>query len=130
MVVADLSAMANAGADRRKAGGVEPPPHPNDLDRRRLARALVRRHRYRYVTPRVLREGDSLRVTSPNCSRNIDADGGVIDIALLRYAAGERLWRLHYRDHAAARWCCGRESNDLDALLEELIRDPQRCYWP
>lgn len=30
------------------------PPHPNDLDRKRIARALMARKRYRYVTPDVL----------------------------------------------------------------------------
>ena len=52
--------------------------HPNDLDRKRIERALAKRARYRYVLPRVLPEARGYRIESPCCSRNIDAEGGVI----------------------------------------------------
>lgn len=99
-----------------------------DLIQRRLERALRGRARYRYVRPRVLREGQAYRVESRCCSRNVDPQGGVIDIALLTPAehAG---WQLHARDHAAGAWVA-QHSGSLDELLELLCVDAQRRYWP
>ena len=54
-----------------------------DLTLRQIERALRERTRYRYVSPRVLREGQGFRIESPCCSRNVDTTGGVIDIAWL-----------------------------------------------
>ena len=64
--------------------------HPNDFDRKRIERALKARKRYRYVTPRVAAVTDGYRIESPCCSRNIDPDGGVVDVALLLYRRGRR----------------------------------------
>ena len=112
-----------------------------DFMQRRLERALRQRVRYRYVRPRVLREGEGFRVESPCCSRNVDPSGGVIDIALLvpvaaldaRGSSGARAargWRLHARDHAARAWVLHHESAQLDELLDLLCVDAQRVFWP
>ena len=47
-----------------------------DLMPHRLAHALRERVRYRYVQPRVVREGTSFRIQSPCCSRNVATNGG------------------------------------------------------
>ncbi|MDR2129260.1 MAG: hypothetical protein LBP52_09390 [Burkholderiaceae bacterium] len=107
--------------------------------RHRLERALRQRVRYRYVKPRVLREGDGLRIESPCCSRNVDAQGGVIDIALLLPVGGDehqgsgqaaQLWRLFARDHAAGGWVLQHESERIDDLVQLLCTDARRVYWP
>ncbi len=78
-----------------------------ELDRRRIQRALRERVRYRYVQPKVMGEVDAdgepagWRIVSPCCSRNIDPDGGEIDIAWLQPLPDSR-WRLHMRDHQLA----------------------------
>jgi len=115
--------------------------HILDLMQHRLERALRQRVRYRYVRPRVLREGEGFRVESPCCSRNVDPSGGVIDIALLTpiTARGSRKrpsgrttqgWRLHVRDHAAGIWVPHHESQQLAELLDLLCIDAQRLFWP
>lgn len=107
----------------------------------RLERALRQRVRYRYVQPRVLREGAGLRIESPCCSRNVDPGGGVIDIALLIPSASRTLsdqppdkrgrgWSLHARDHAAGAWVLQHESDQLDVLLDLLCIDAERQFWP
>lgn len=104
-----------------------------DFVQLRLARALRQRARYLYVKPRVLREGASLRIESPCCSRNVDPQGGVIDIALLSPVAsgGELpLWMLFRRDHAQQRWAQHGEPATLDELTELLCGDPDRVFWP
>lgn len=53
------------------------------LDRVRIEVALEARSRYKYVNPQLVREGAGWTVRSPNCSRNVDKQGGVIDIAWL-----------------------------------------------
>jgi hypothetical protein len=100
----------------------------SELLRRRVLRALERRERYRYVRPEVQASGEGWVVTSPCCSRNIDPDGGVIDIALLQRSAGG--WILSRRDHAGARWVRHSKGARLDTLLDVLCEDPQRVFWP
>lgn len=95
----------------------------------RLERALCERERYRYVRPQVLQEGECYRVQSPNCSRNIDPSGGVIDIALL-VPHGANRWCLCARDHAHASWEPLLQAAELDAALELLCVDPERRFWP
>ncbi|TDV15752.1 DUF3024 domain-containing protein [Paraburkholderia caballeronis] len=100
-----------------------------DFTQHRIERALRDRVRYRYVRPRVERQPDGYRIESPCCSRNVDPDGGVIDIArLARDASG--LWRLHARDHATRRWVEQCASRDLTALLDILCADAARAFWP
>jgi hypothetical protein len=100
-----------------------------DFIRIRIERALAQRARYRYVQPKVLREERGFRIESPCCSRNVDASGGVIDIALLTRDKSGR-WHLHARDHAARRWRLHRAGADLEALLAVLCQDADRIFWP
>ncbi|WP_059410650.1 DUF3024 domain-containing protein [Cupriavidus basilensis] len=100
-----------------------------DLTRYRVERALRQRARYRYVRPRVLREAQGLRIESPCCSRNVDATGGLIDIAWLA-RDGEGQWCLHARDHAARCWVLRQRSVELAPLLDALCVDAERVYWP
>lgn len=100
-----------------------------DFTQRQIERALRERARYRYVRPRVLRERDGYRIESPCCSRNVDPQGGLIDIArLVLDASGS--WHLQARDHAAHRWVERHESADLARLLELLRVDAARVFWP
>jgi len=97
------------------------------LDRAAILRALAARQRYRYVQPRVEREGDGWKIVSPNCSRNIDRAGGEIDIAwLVREGRG---WSLYARDHAAGAWALKLQAAPLADALRRLCDDPQREFW-
>jgi hypothetical protein len=98
-----------------------------ELDRRRVLRVLRERARYRYVRPMLQPAADGWRVTSPCCSRTVDPDGGVIDIAWLE-RVGSR-WRIYYKDHAARCWTPCRDGRLTD-LLELLRLDPDRIFWP
>lgn len=95
----------------------------------RIERAIAGRERYRYVRPRVEREGRGWRIVSPNCSRNIDPSGGEIAIAWL-VPANEGLWLLHARDHARDCWHLTGAGLTLAAALQRVCEDPQRVYWP
>jgi hypothetical protein len=90
--------------------------------------ALRERARYRYVQPVVVRAARGWRVVSPCCSRNVDADGGVIDIAWFEPTG--RGWRLHARDHARGGWVAHAEAPQLADLFDALCRDPARVFWP
>jgi hypothetical protein len=101
----------------------------------RLERALRERVRYRYVEPQVLREGESFRIQSPCCSRNVDPSGGLIDIALLTPdAAGEPGagggWSLAARDHTGGSWVQRMSNEPLDTVLDALCVDSERQFWP
>lgn len=100
-----------------------------DFVQHRLQRALRQRVRYRYVRPSVLREGESFRIQSPCCSRNVDASGGVIDIALLVPSAAQR-WCLCARDHANGTWVTRFKDEPLDTVLDLLCVDHERQFWP
>ena len=99
-----------------------------DIDKRRIERALRQRVRYRYVRPLVVREVDGWRIVSPCCSRNIDAQGGVIDIAWLRN--DPPVWRLYARNHAHSNWVEYERSEKIVELLDAICLDPQRVFWP
>ena len=99
-----------------------------DLEARRIARALAARVRYKYVQPRVEREGLGWKVVSPNCSRNIDPQGGEVDIAWL-VPHDEGGWLLYSRDHVQDCWQLRRQDRSLPALLVHLCEDPAREYW-
>ncbi|MDP9902776.1 DUF3024 domain-containing protein [Variovorax ginsengisoli] len=111
-----------------------------DLMQCRLERALRERTRYRYVRPRVLREGDAFRIESPCCSRNVDPEGGVINIALLAPGAPRlsrsqpgrtvQSWRLFARDHVTGTWVAQDESDEVGELMDVLCVDAQRIFWP
>jgi hypothetical protein len=100
-----------------------------NLTLHRLERALRERVRYRYVRPEVLQEGEAFRIQSPNCSRNVDKNGGVIDIALLVPHEANR-WCLCARDHAAGEWVPRLQNAALDDALDTLCVDSERQFWP
>lgn len=100
---------------------------PPQLLQRRIERALRGRTRYRYVQPQVLNEEQGWRIVSPCCSRRIDPDGGLIEIAWLQ-RLGPSDWRLHAREHEAARWR-GVLDGRLDELLAHLAADPLHEFW-
>ncbi|MGO9514122.1 MAG: DUF3024 domain-containing protein [Steroidobacteraceae bacterium] len=104
-------------------------PQPNELDRKRIARALAARKRYRYVSPRVRVVESGYIIESPCCSRKVDPSGGCIDVALLQYAPGENPWRLYRKLHDLGRWHLHGTFNGLFALLQEVNTDPLRLFW-
>lgn len=104
------------------------------LDRVRIEVALEARKRYKYVSPQVLREGAGWKVVSPNCSRNVDKNGGAIDIAWLAPVESDApglpsAWLLHARDHDAGRWVPKLRAPTLAQALERLAADPEREFW-
>lgn len=103
--------------------------HPNDFDRRRIRRALKARRRYRYVSPTVAGVNGGYRIESPCCSRNIDADGGVIDVALLLYDADRATWQLFRKNHKTKTWEFHSTYDRLVELLDRLNVDPERTFW-
>lgn len=119
----------NAKASRRIEVDAGACPHPNDVDRKRIERALSGRERYRYVTPAVRPAERGYRIESPCCSRNIDENGGTIDIARIEFVAAERCWQLHRRNHALHTWEYHAEYPSLAALLTELNQDRKRVFW-
>ncbi|HEX6363873.1 MAG TPA: hypothetical protein VFZ93_13010 [Albitalea sp.] len=100
-----------------------------ELDALRIDRVLARRTRYRYVRPRVVREGGGWKIVSPNCSRTIDARGAEIDIAWLEPDGAGR-WLVHARDHRAGAWTPKVGTASLAAALAIVCADPDREYWP
>ena len=103
--------------------------HPNDVDRKRIERALDARARYRYVSPEVRAEEGGYRIQSPCCSRNVDQSGGVIDIAQLEYVSELQTWRLYRKDHARREWQLYAAFSALSELLQFLNQDPDRIFW-
>jgi Protein of unknown function (DUF3024) len=101
--------------------------HPNELDLRRISRLLKKRERYQYVLPVVQAVPGGYRIVSPCCSRNIDQDGGLIDIARIEWEAG--VWRLYSRNHACAQWLMHSQASHLDRLMEGLNEDRKRVFW-
>lgn len=105
------------------------PPHPNDLDRKRIERALEQRKRYRYVTPSVAAVTDGYRITAPCCSRNIDPEGGIVDVALILFDADRSLWQLFRKDHDKDAWEHHSIFERLPDLLALLNADEDRQFW-
>jgi hypothetical protein len=103
--------------------------HPNELDRKRIERSLKARQRYRYVKPRVVPVAGGYRVVSPCCSRNIDPDGGEIDVALLYWDSARAVWRLLWKDHNAATWELHSMYERLGLATDVLNADPERLFW-
>ena len=94
----------------------------------RMLRALAWRGRYKYVRPRVVREGPGWKIVSPNCSRSVDQAGGEIDIAWLVPGEGGG-WLLHARDHVQQCWLLKAATPTLDEALARVCADPLREYW-
>jgi len=103
--------------------------HPNDFDRRRIERALKARKRYRYVTPSVVAVTNGYRIEAPCCSRNIDPNGGIVDVALLLYDDDHAVWQLFRKDHKKATWEFDSNYHRLVELLDLLNVDPDRRFW-
>lgn len=115
-----------------------------DFVQRRLTQALRERVRYRYVQPMVWHEGEGkgYRIESPCCSRNVDPQGGLIDIAWLLPADSEAArtllpqltdedgWLLCARDHQTHTWVPRHTSPHLNPLLDLLCVDSDRVFWP
>ena len=108
----------------------QPSLQPNELDRRRIVRALAGRTRYRYVSPTVELTRDGYLIRSPCCSRRIDPDGGVVDVARLEYVAGQvPPWNLYSKNHVRGQWLLHASYARLQELLELLNADPHRLFW-
>ena len=99
--------------------------HPNEVDRKRIIRALAKRRRYRYVTPEVLLVEAGYHIVSPCCSRNIDPEGGVIDIARLEFRTARGVGSSTARQDAGS----STASSALAQILELLNEDPDRQFW-
>ncbi|WP_417066783.1 hypothetical protein [Niveibacterium terrae] len=97
--------------------------------RRRIARALRERVRYRYVHPEVFCVAEGWKIVSPCCSRSVDEAGGTIDIALIRRIQAD-FWTLAARDREADCWCTVDSGARVDELLSLLCADPLRIFWP
>lgn len=102
---------------------------PGELVRRRILRELEGRSRYRYVQPDVAWRDEGWQISSPCCSRNVDPDGGVIDIARLEHPEPD-VWRLYARDHAAGRWIWQASAARIEELLALVVNDAHRVFWP
>lgn len=103
--------------------------HPNELDRKRIEKTLENRKRYRYVTPEVQDADHGYVIQSACCSRNIDPDGGIIDIARLEFREDRGNWWLYHKNHEMGHWIMEGEFPSLTAVLELLIEDPNRRFW-
>ncbi len=103
--------------------------HPNELDRRRIERALESRKRYRYVTPEVSAIENGYVIRSSCCSRNVDPEGGIIDIAKLEFNHDRYCWWLYHKDHEIGYWIMHGEYPSLPVILDLLNQDPDRRFW-
>lgn len=103
--------------------------HPNELDQRRIERALKDRQRYRYVTPSVVPIPGGYRIESPCCSRNVDQSGGIVDVALIYCDDVKGPWRLYCKDHVQDEWQYAGAYETLSSLMELLNADPGRVFW-
>ena len=121
--------MSIASALRRRTAEPVMARQPNEIDLMRVTRSLEQRERYRYVTPTVLPVADGYLVRSPCCSRNVDPEGGEIDVALLQWDDAAREWSLSRRDHEAECWIEDGRFARLGELLMRLNTDPARQFW-
>lgn len=103
--------------------------HPNEVDRKRIECALGCRKRYRYVSPSVKPVKGGYLIESPCCSREIDQDGRVIDVALIHHDAVCGLWKLFWKDHARGIWQFHSVHQRLSAVTDELNADLDRVFW-
>ncbi|MET4296906.1 hypothetical protein ABIB06_007691 [Bradyrhizobium sp. LB8.2] len=87
----------SAAIIRRHHSGL--PAHPNEVDRWRIVRALKKREHYRYVSPKVTAVAGGYLVESPCCSGNINAEGGLVDVALLHHDRTGAAWQLLRSPH-------------------------------
>jgi hypothetical protein len=116
MVVSDVLA---------SAGGLL---QPNEFDRKRIQLAVAARKRYRFVKAAVRPAEGGFRIESPCCSRRVDPNGGVVNIALLLYRE-PGVWQLYGMDRETAGWLLHRTYEKLGDLLEELKTDAGQLFW-
>lgn len=104
--------------------------HPNQFDCKRIERALAQRERYRYVSPHVIpdEEEHGYRIESPCCSRNVEPEGGIIDIALLKFFNPR--WLIYRKDHDYSIWVLHSVVDTLTGALDILLPDEERVFWP
>ncbi|MCK1349616.1 DUF3024 domain-containing protein [Bradyrhizobium sp. CW7] len=100
-------------------------PHPNELDRKRIERALISRKHSPSVTP--VKAG--YLIESPCCSRNIENDGGQMEVALFHYDAVSGVWKLFFKNHARGSWKFYSIFHRLASAIDELNTDPERLFW-
>jgi hypothetical protein len=81
------------------------------------------------VTPVVQPIPGGYLVVSPCCSRNIDSNGGIIDIARIEYIAASGLWQLYHKDHQQGIWKLHSDAQTLQKLITCLNEDPSRVFW-
>lgn len=103
--------------------------HPNEVDRKRIECALGSRKRYRYVSPSVKPVKGGYLIESPCCSRDIDKEGRVIDVALIHHDAVCGLWKLFWKHHARGIWQFHSVHQRLSAVTDELNADLDRVFW-
>ncbi|HJV69244.1 hypothetical protein [Ideonella sp.] len=118
----------DGGSGGRGRPAMPEPGNVLTLDRVRIERGIAQRERYKYVVPRVEREGLGWKIVSPNCSRNIDPQGGEIDIAWLVPTSDGR-WLLHARDHVQGCWRLRVAGLTLADALARVCADPAREFW-
>ena len=99
-----------------------------EMTTRRIEKALAARTRYLYVRPIVSWQDGACLITSPCCSRNVDPDGAVIDIARLAYSASDDCWQLFSKHHGSGTWLWQSQGRLTD-MLSLLNRDPLRIFW-
>lgn len=104
--------------------------HPNEVDLKRIERSLRQRKRYRYVTPKVFPYANGYQIVSPCCSRNIDPQGGPIDIAWIEFLEEFGDWRLWSKDHQRDCWIEYGCYPKLASVLALLNEDSKREFWP
>jgi hypothetical protein len=121
-----MSAMRSTISAQADAGR---PAQPNDFDFKRIERALDQRKRYRYVSPMLFKTTNGYKIQSPCCSRNVDPDGGVVDVALVLFDDSRRTWRLLRKDHTLGVWELDSEYARLTELLAYLNEDQDRRFW-
>lgn len=108
---------------------MRPPAHPNEFDRKRIERSIKKRKRYRYVEPQVFAIENGYRIESACCSRNVDPEGGIVDIALLQYEADSGNWHLFRKNHDTKSWELDSTYDRLAELLDLLNDDSARKFW-
>ncbi|MBH5371176.1 DUF3024 domain-containing protein [Bradyrhizobium glycinis] len=104
-------------------------PHPNELDRKRIERSLSSRKRYLYVSPNVRPVRGGYLIESPCCSRNIDKDGALIDVALVHYDAVSGIWKMFRKNHARGNWEFYSLYHRLTSAIDDLNADPEGLFW-